>query len=270
MTAALISPVPLQHTRLARFIADARQASPLLFANGIAMLVLFAASVAISFVDDRTLLGVNIWHKPAKFFFSLFVHMMTLAWAVSLLDHATTTRRTVRWAAWATVIAAWVEMANIAGRAARGEASHFNTATPIDGALYTLMGLGALTLTISAAVLGVVVWRTSGKSLMRWAAGLGLVLGAVLATLVAGYMSSTTGHAVGGDANATGLPLFHWSTTGGDLRIAHFIGLHAMQLVPLAALSGKRNIVLLAAFCITVATAATFLQALWGIPLLRV
>jgi hypothetical protein len=89
--------------------------------------------------------------------------------------------------------------------------------------------------------------------------------------LVVGFkLAGNTGHWIGGDLNdASGLPIFKWSTTGGDLRVAHFIGLHAMQIVPLAALSGKRSVVWGVAIVLTIATVLTYFQALSGTPLLR-
>lgn len=230
----------------------------------------FTVCSVLPFVDDRLLLGVSVWEKPAKFFLSLAVHFSTIAWGLSLLTVNVRRIRSLRWAVLLMVVAAILELTVIVARAARGEASHFNVGTAFDAAVYAVMGVGSLMLTATAGYVGFRIWRDRNGGVWRLASGFGLMLGAVLATLTAGYMSSLTGHNVGGVlGDATGLPFFHWSTTGGDLRVAHFVGLHAMQVLPLAALSGKRGVVYGAAVAVTALTVLTFAQAVMGVPLLR-
>jgi hypothetical protein len=230
----------------------------------------FIVCSALPLIDDRLLLGVSVWEKPAKFFLSLGVHFATVAWALSLLDFGLRQSRDLRWAVRLMTGAAVLELIYIVVQAARDQASHFNTGTPLMAALYAIMGLGALTLTFTAGYVGFRIWRNRQGDLRREAAGFGLMLGAVLGTLTAGYMSSQTGHNVGGAlSDVSGLPFFHWSTTGGDLRVAHFVGLHAMQVLPLVALGGKRGVVYGTAVVVTVLTGMTFVQALMGVPFLR-
>jgi hypothetical protein len=255
-------------TPFARLVAGMRNGNSALWWTAIAMTALSIACVALQFVDAREIHGANVWHKPAKFFFSIAVHVATVSWAISLMPLA---GKGVKRAAAILATAGWIELAYIAARAARGEASHFNVGTPLDSALYAAMGFGAVSMTAATAYIGWQLWRNRRDGLWSEAAAAGLMLGAVLGTLAGGYLSSQTGHWVGGDmTDATGTGFFGWSTTGGDLRVAHFAGLHALQIVPLAALTGRRSIVWITAALITIGTAATFLLALSGVPLFRV
>lgn len=259
------------NTRLSRFLADSFEGSRFLSLNAVLMLAGFALAMVLMTIDSRTLIGANVWHKPAKFFFSLSMQMATVAWALSLVPESVRRQRSVQWASVAMATASWLELAYIVYRASRGEASHFNITSVFAQVAYTLMGIGAFVITASAGWVGVVIWRNREGKLWREAAAIGLVLGAALGTFAGFYLGSReTGHWVGGEmTDLNGLRLFLWSTTGGDLRIAHFVGLHAMQLVPFAALSGRRSVVWAMAAAVTLATAAVFLQALMGIPLFR-
>ncbi|HUQ35445.1 MAG TPA: hypothetical protein VM144_03615 [Aestuariivirga sp.] len=137
--------------------------------------------------------------------------------------------------------------------------------------MYNLAGLGALTLTVTTGYLG---WRIarSGHTPLHFAAGWGFIVSALTTTLVAFYLAQSGGHWIGGDqTDATGLPFFHWSTTGGDLRVAHFAALHIMQGVPLIAWFWPNKRIVGASLAAGVAVVASLsAQALLGVPLFRI
>ncbi len=246
-------------------------ASPLLTRTAIAFAFLFLAVYVLTFFDARLLNGVSLWEKPAKFFLSLAVHMATLAWGISLLPIETQYSRGVRIATYIFIAAAVFELAYMMFQASRGEASHFNRSTAFHNAMYSLMGLGALTLTATTGFLG---WRIrrAGATPMHFAAGWSFIVSAVATTAVASYLASGNGHWIGGDqTDATGLPFFHWSTTGGDLRVVHFAALHIMQGVPLIAWFWPDKRIVGASLAAGVAVVIGLsAQALMGIPLFRI
>lgn len=248
--------------------------SPLLWRAALAFLALFVLLYAGTFIDDRLFNGVSVWEKPAKFFLSLSLQMATLAWGLALLPTAERQAPAIRIASLITLAAAVGEVIYITFRAARGEASHFNETTTLAALLYMLMGVGAVTLTATTSFVGWRILRQAPPSSLAFATGLGFMLAGLLATLSGSYMGQHGGHGVGGDlSDATGLPFFHWSTTGGDLRVAHFFALHIMQALPVLGFLFRdfsplqaRILISLGAVLWTGLTILTFFQALAGKP----
>jgi hypothetical protein len=264
----------LTHSRItfATIVHAVRIGSPLMAGMAVAFVLLFGVFYAGTFIDERLINGVSVWDKPSKFFLSLALHMATLAWGLSLLPANERASPTIVGASRIFVALAIFEIAYITVQAARGQASHFNTTSTVSTVMYALMGMAAVALAAITALFGWRILMRAPDSTIAYATGLGFILGAVLAVIFGGYMSRQGGHWVGGThSDAAGLPFFHWSTTGGDLRVAHFFGLHAMQAIPLAAyvLRPRSRLSLWAVASLwALLTIVTFVQALVGKPLL--
>lgn len=250
---------------------DHRQ--PVLARLGWVMVAVLGFCLAAMLVDGRVINGVSVWTKPAKFAASLTVWWWTLAWAWGVLAPAVRRGRVARVVLWGTVVAGSYEQGWITLRGALGLPSHFAT-DALGGPMYGLMGLAALALVGLAAVLGLLVlWRGDPAQPRPWrlAVGLGLVLGGVLGGITGATISAFGGPVIGGTlSDAAAFAPFFWSRDGGDLRIAHFLGTHAMQALPafaLLAAPGAAGVVVAALGWLGLAIAA-YVLALAGIPLM--
>ena len=170
------------------------------------------------------------------------------------------------------------EQAAIFVQAARGTTSHFNNATALDGALFALMGVMILLNTLLTVWAVYLVWRhrPHGPAGYVWGVRLGLLL-FLAGSILGGMMIHLNQHTVGAPDGGAGLPGIGWSTRAGDLRIAHFLGLHSLQALPLLGwwLSRRlpRRAVLLTwlgAAAYAGLVALLFAQAMQGVPLLAI
>ena len=221
-------------------LTAARRGHPGLYRFAIAMTALSVVLVGLAAVDHRTLLGAPLWFKPLKFAISLAAYGAALAWMLGQLR-----KPALRRTGWVIVLAGTIEIAIIVWQAAHGVRSHFNTDNPTSALLYELMGVTVGVLWLATLAIAVRFLREPGRDP---AAGLAirLGLGVGLVGMAVGIIMSVHGaHAVGVPDGGPGLPFAGWSTTGGDLRVAHFAGMHALQLIPLlaaglAAFTGNR------------------------------
>jgi hypothetical protein len=211
-------------------LAVARRGHRGLFAFAVAMTVLTPVLAVLAVVDDRVLLGAPLWFKPLKFAISLALYAATLAWMLGQLRE-----RTLQRTGWIVTAAAAIEMAVIVGQAAVGNRSHYNMDTPLSAALWSVMGVTIVVLWLATLAVALRFLREPGRDRVATTAiRLGLVV--ALIGLAEGFLMATAAtHTVGAPDGGPGLPLLGWSTVGGDLRIAHFIGMHALQGLPLLA-----------------------------------
>jgi len=253
------------------------QRQPVLAGYGLVLLLGFGVMLGLQMIDTRTLDGFNIWTKPAKFFLSIAVYSLTLAWFFGYVREDRRKHPLMQFAVWSTVLMLSFELFWITWQAAHGIHSHFNTATPTSSLMYTLMGMAII---VAIAALPILAWEIARRPVPGLrpdyvtAVVLGLVLSFLLGGTSAGFMASNpTGHVIGAEGGH--FPLFGWNRKGGDLRVAHFFGLHLMQALPvLAALVASlpafwRWLALTTGTIAGVAlTVLVFLQALAGQPLL--
>lgn len=219
------------------------------------LMALWAVGSAIGIaVDDRVLTGAPIWAKPFKFSVSFVAYCLSLAWMISLLgEERPRLRRTAWWAGTVVAVASALEMVLITLQVLRGVRSHFNSATPFDAQVFSLMGNTVVVLWLGTLVVAALLWRARiADRATTWSIRISTVLaltGAALAFLMvlptpeqqrreaAGLELAESGaHSVGVPDGGPGMFLTGWSTSGGDLRIPHFFGMHALQLLPLLVL----------------------------------
>ena len=227
-----------------------RKADSALTVSALLMVGALAAFVVGLIIDPRLITGAPAWLKPAKFAVSTAIYMFTLAWVFTYLGEWPRLRKLVGRGTAAIFI---VEVAIIALQAWRGTTSHFNYSTPANGALFVIMGSAIVLQTLLSVAVAVALWRQQFQDrALGWALRLGMVItiagastgglmtrptDAQLDQIVATRQATIIGaHTVGAPDGGPGLPGTGWSVEHGDLRVPHFIGLHALQVLPVIAL----------------------------------
>jgi hypothetical protein len=194
-------------------------------------LAALAVLLVVAPFDSRTIMGLNPWVKPAKFLISITVYVWTLAW---FTRYVSSYRRSVRLVSWGTVLVFVGEMVCIITQAARGTTSHFNVREPFDAAVFSVMGLLITVNTLLVLVTLILFIRPTERPAPAYLFGIRLGLLFFLFGSFEGMAMIMSGaHTVGAPDGGQGLPLVNWSTRAGDLRVAHFLSFHALQLIPL-------------------------------------
>ncbi len=251
----------------------AQNQRPLLLAS-LACAFLLLILMVVSLFDSTEVLGINRWIKPMKFASSITIYLLTMAVYLELLSGHEKAKKII---GWGVVLLMAGELFLIVMQSARGTSSHFNNTSLFNGVVFSAMGLMIVANTGLMIYLTVIYFRSEINlpTAVVWGLRLGLIV-FLIASAEGGYMSVVMRHSVGVNDGGAGLPFVNWSSEGGDLRVAHFVGLHALQAIPIASiiflyLQKKFSTVLTFGFSVLyfVSFSFVFIQALNGKPLLK-
>jgi hypothetical protein len=224
-----------------------------LFISGLFTIVMGVFFITGIFLDSRYITGSPAWLKPTKFAISVSIYTFTILWFLSFVDTSQKWRaRLVKITGWGLVLTLAAEWVGIIIQVFRGTTSHFNVSSPLNAALWSLMAVAIMILFITNIAIAVLLLRQKFENpVFAWGLRLGLLI--TIVGLGEGYlMTSPTAqqmagwkngeavtivgaHSVGVEDGGKGLPGLTWSTEGGDLRVGHFVGMHALQTLPFVA-----------------------------------
>ncbi|MCU0432643.1 MAG: hypothetical protein MUC87_04215 [Bacteroidia bacterium] len=241
----------------------------ILFWFGALMLLGAIITGTLSQITSVQVSGVNAYLKPMKFFFSVWI----FAWSMSHYMGYLHNQIQVKIFSWVVVITMGYELLAITFQAARGKLSHFNRETPFDFFIFISMGvmISVVTLWTLWICREFFVQKTfAAPATLIWGIRLGIIL-TVLFALEGGVIAAMLKHTIGGPDTGEGLSVLNWSKKHGDLRVAHFFGIHALQVVPLLAAVAAKNTqqVIIVASLYFLFVTFTFIQALLGKPFIH-
>jgi hypothetical protein len=188
----------------------------------------------LTWITTAEVLGINAFIKPMKFFISIGILAFTMGWFMIYLKK----QRAVTIYSWVLVLVMIFEMTVVVWQAANGRLSHFNISTRFYGMLFQWMGIAITLFTLWTFYIGILFFRQKEYPPLLprgyiWGIRLGIVWFVIFA-FEGGHMAAQLAHTVGAPDGSDGLPVLNWSKQYGDLRIAHFFGMHSLQILPLA------------------------------------
>jgi hypothetical protein len=250
------------------FINHLKERNETLFYYGLICLVFAIICLILTKATSTQVFNVNAWYKPFKFAFSTFLFAWAMAWYCYYLPSFN-----IKLFNWTVIILLGFEIVYIAIQAGRGELSHFNLSTPVYAALYSAMAIAATAVTIYAAYVGMLFFTNNFPALpiyYVWAIRLSIVI-FVIFSFEGFVMGSKLTHTIGGKDGGEGIPILNWSTKFGDPRIAHFIGMHSLQVLPVLSFYVLKNTkaTLFVSTLYFLLAVYTLIQALQGKPLFK-
>lgn len=203
---------------------------------GLFLLALSPIVVIWFFFDTRSINKESPAIKPVRFLLSIGTYLLTLSYVYNFVQPPRFQGLLPSLTVWISLIGCSLELTFIITQAARARRSHFNNATRFDAAINALMAVVALPFLSGGIPLIIEIAthpRSGSNPLMLEAILTGFIVMQILGGGTGVMMGIIQGN--GSRAGSRRVPLFGWTLAGGDIRVAHFFAIHAVEIFPVVA-----------------------------------
>jgi hypothetical protein len=252
-----------------QFLEELKFRNELLYYFGLICLILSIVCLVLIKLTNIQVLGINAFVKPFKFFISTTIFVWSMAWYAYYLNQPSM----VLAYSIGLIVFFTIEDVYIFIQAIRGQTSHFNVTTGYNQMMWSIMAFCAVGISLWTLVLTVSFFSnplTDLPDYYRWGIRLALII-FVIFSMEGLAMGARMAHTIAAADGSEGLPLVNWSKRYGDLRVAHFLGMHALQIIPLFSFYVLKSNFAIAIFSMIyfLITSLTFVQALNGKSILN-
>lgn len=250
------------------FLNELRLRNEDLFYFSASLFVLSVIFYTLTRITSIQVAGINAWFKPFKFAISIAIYCGTMAWFCYDLRNFN-----IEFFNRANILLFSFELVYITVQAARAQESHFNRTTTFYRIMFGGMAIAAIAITILAVYAGLAFFNGSFNNEPRyyiWSIRLSIFI-FIIFSFEGILMGGRQSHTVGAQLQTTFLPVLKWNMKEGDLRVAHFIGMHALQIIPLLSFYILKNTIAVFALSVFYLLFAAFVlvQALHSKPFIK-
>lgn len=170
--------------------------------------------------------------KPVKYFLSTGILSWTIGWFIYYLHP----KKITNLYTWSIIISLLLHNAILFLLSLRGISTlQYKNLLPLDSLLFYLMEgcmFYFMLNVISVTIHFFFQKKIATSQHFTWSIRMGLLL-FLTSSMIGGWMLYRMSHAIGGNDAESGLFFLNWSRKYGDLRVAQFFGVHALQVIPL-------------------------------------
>ncbi len=249
------------------FLPELYKRNTLLFWMGWIHFVMFFFCLGLLSFNHNLIGGENAWAKPVRYYLSTTISLWTFGWFIYHINSKTQ----IKVFSWLIALSLFFETAVIFVQSYRGVPSHFNVSDPFNSMMNVVLLSLMLIFLITVSYLTLIFFNQKKMPISQhytWGLRMGL-LNFVIFSIAGLIMFAKHTHCIGGVEDGSRIALFNWSLKHGDLRIAHFMGVHSLQVIPLLSyyLFTKKIQVINFSILYFLATLSFLILALLDIPI---